>query len=98
MPRQTLSDFTANRGHRNLKATCCGKVCENSYLEVIEFRAGNILTMPTMNSVIKTIISGRRDVIHKYLPGQINPDEVQRIQFNPGKDGKGLRGNRTHWE
>ena len=57
------------------------------YLEVIEVRTGNLATMPTMNSRIKTIISGRRDVIHKYLsPHQIHPAERERLQLNAGKD------------
>ncbi|KAL4225550.1 BTB/POZ domain-containing protein kctd1 [Mactra antiquata] len=62
------------------------KVCIR-YLEVIEVRTGNLATMPTMNSRIKTIISGRRDVIHKYLsPHQIHPAERERLQLNTGKD------------
>lgn len=57
------------------------------YLEVIEVRTGNLATMPTMNSRIKTIISGRRDVIHKYLSlHQIHPAERERLQLNTGKD------------
>ncbi|XP_052798559.1 BTB/POZ domain-containing protein KCTD6-like [Mya arenaria] len=57
------------------------------YLEVIEVRTGNLATMPTMNSRIKTIISGRRDVIHRYLSlHQIHPAERERLQLNSGKD------------
>lgn len=57
------------------------------FLEVIEVRTGNLATMPTMNSRIKTIISGRRDVIHKYLSlHQIHPAERERLQLNCGKD------------
>ncbi|XP_060575891.1 BTB/POZ domain-containing protein Tiwaz-like [Ruditapes philippinarum] len=57
------------------------------YLEVIEVRTGNLATMPTMNSRIKTIISGRRDIIHKYLSlHQIHPAERERLQLNTGKD------------
>lgn len=57
------------------------------YLEVIEVRTGNLATMPTMNSRIKTIISGRRDVIHKFLsPHQIHPAERERLQLHSGKD------------
>lgn len=57
------------------------------YLEVIEVRTGNLATMPTMNSRIKTIISGRRDIIHKFLsPHQIHPAERERLQLNTGKD------------
>ncbi|KAH3886473.1 BTB/POZ domain-containing protein KCTD6-like [Dreissena polymorpha] len=57
------------------------------YLEVIEVRTGNLATMPTMNSRIKTIISGRRDVIHKFLSlHQIHPAERERLQLNSGKD------------
>lgn len=57
------------------------------YLEVIEVRTGNLATMPTMNSRIKTIISGRRDVIHKFLSlHQIHPAERERLQLHSGKD------------
>lgn len=57
------------------------------YLEVIEVRTGNLATMPTMNSRIKTIISGRRDIIHRYLSlHQIHPAERERLQLNTGKD------------
>lgn len=57
------------------------------YLEVIEVRTGNLATMPTMNSRIKTIISGRRDIIHRFLLiHQIHPAERERLQLNAGKD------------
>ena len=42
----------------------CGRL-----LEVIEVRTGSTATMPTNNSRVKTIISGRRDVINS-LPSQ----------------------------
>lgn len=63
------------------------KIVRMRYLEVIEVRTGNLATMPTMNSRIKTIISGRRDIIHRYLsPHQIHPAERERLQLNVGKD------------
>ena len=56
------------------------------YLEVIEVRTGNLATMPTMNSRIKTIISGRRDIIRRFLYiHQIHPAERERLQLNSGK-------------
>lgn len=63
------------------------KVVRMRYLEVIEVRTGNLATMPTMNSRIKTIISGRRDIIHQFLLiHQIHPAERERLQLNAGKD------------
>lgn len=63
-----------------LKQPVVEKFVKTRYLEVIEVRTGNLATMPTMNSRIKTIISGRRDVIHKYLsPHQIHPAERERL-------------------
>lgn len=70
-----------------LKQPVPDKLVRIRYLEVIEVRTGNLATMPTMNSRIKTIISGRRDIIHKYLsPHQIHPAERERLQLNTGKD------------
>lgn len=70
-----------------LKQPVPEKLVRMRYLEVIEVRTGNLATMPTMNSRIKTIISGRRDIIHKYLsPHQIHPAERERLQLNTGKD------------
>ena len=40
------------------------------FLEVLEIRTGSTATMPTNNSRIKTIISGRRDVINS-LPAHL---------------------------
>ena len=63
------------------------KVVKMRYLEVIEVRTGNLATMPTMNSRIKTIISGRRDIIHRFLfIHQIHPAERERLQLSAGKD------------
>ena len=58
------------------------------YLEVIEVRMGNLASMPTKNSRIKTIISGRRDIIHRFLLmliHQIDPDG-ERLELNAGED------------
>lgn len=70
-----------------LRAPVPEKHVKVRYLEVIEVRTGNLATMPTMNSRIKTIISGRRDVIHKFLSlHQIHPAERERLQLHSGKD------------
>lgn len=70
-----------------LRAPVPEKQVRVRYLEVIEVRTGNLATMPTMNSRIKTIISGRRDVIHKFLSlHQIHPAERERLQLHSGKD------------
>lgn len=47
-------------------------------LEVIEVRTGSTATMPTNNSRVKTIISGRRDVINS-LPSQF-VGAVEKLQ------------------
>ena len=71
----------------NLREPVYDKQKKIRYLEVIEVRTGNLATMPTMNSRIKTIISGRRDVVHRYLSlHQIHPAERERLQLNSGKD------------
>ena len=38
-------------------------LCKGKLLEVIEVRTGSIATMPTNNSRVKTIISGRSDIV-----------------------------------
>lgn len=49
---------------------------ESHYLEIIEMRTGLSATMPTNNSRIKTVLSGRKDVILT-LPEQLIGDEAK---------------------
>ena len=53
-------------------------------LEVIEVRTGSTATMPTNNSRVKTIISGRRDVINSLPPQFVRP--VEKLQHTSDMD------------
>ncbi|XP_067655050.1 BTB/POZ domain-containing protein KCTD15-like [Haliotis asinina] len=53
----------------------CEKL-ESHYLEIIEMRTGLSATMPTNNSRIKTVLSGRKDVILT-LPEQLIGEEAK---------------------
>ncbi|KAK3600777.1 hypothetical protein CHS0354_009206 [Potamilus streckersoni] len=63
------------------------RVSPTHFLEIIEIRFGDIAVMPTVNSQIRTIISGRKDVILLSLPSQhIHPSESERLNLNSGND------------
>ena len=60
---------------RSRKPSPCGRL-----LEVIEVRTGSTATMPTNNSRVKTIVSGRCDILRSLPPIFIGPvDKLKHI-------------------
>lgn len=59
---------------------------DTHYLEVIEVRSGSTATMPTNNSRVKTVISGRKDVILSLPPALIGDEASERLNSKLGLD------------
>lgn len=51
------------------------------FLEIIEVRTGSTATMPTNNSRVKTILSGRKNVILSLPPALIGSDVTEKLQY-----------------
>lgn len=64
---QLVNDSRQKAMHSNSRS--------GSLVEVIEVRTGSTATMPTNNSRVKTIVSGRRDVINKLPPEFVSATE-----------------------
>lgn len=54
------------------------------FLEIIEVRTGSTATMPTNNSRVKTIMSGRKDVILSLPPSLIGSDVIEKLHCKDG--------------
>ncbi|ELU01521.1 hypothetical protein CAPTEDRAFT_154970 [Capitella teleta] len=73
---QAINEYKKRRQHPAARTGCL--------LEVIEVRTGSTATMPTNNSRVKTIVSGRSDVI-SHLPSEfIGP--VERLMHSNDSD------------
>lgn len=55
---------------------------ETYFVEIIEVRTGSTATMPTNNSRIKTILSGRKDVIVALPCALIGKEGLEKLQTN----------------
>lgn len=73
---QAITDFKRRKQQQSRQTGCL--------LEVIEVRTGSTATMPTNNSRVKTIVSGRSDVISHLPPQFIGP--VERLQHSNDSD------------
>lgn len=51
------------------------------FLEIIEVRTGSTATMPTNNSRVKTILSGRKDAILSLPPSLIGSDVLEKLHY-----------------
>lgn len=56
------------------------------YLEITEIRTGSTATMPTNNSRVKTILSGRKDVILSLPSTVIGADVMEKLQCKDNLD------------
>ncbi|KAK7099082.1 BTB/POZ domain-containing protein kctd15-like [Littorina saxatilis] len=63
-----------HKEHQATKGTCY-------FLEIIEVRTGSTATMPTNNSRVKTILSGRKDAILSLPPALIGIDVLEKLQY-----------------
>jgi hypothetical protein len=73
---QAISEYKKRRQQRPVRTGCL--------LEVIEVRTGSTATMPTNNSRVKTIVSGRTEVISHLPPEFIGP--VERLMHSNDSD------------
>jgi hypothetical protein len=51
------------------------------FLEIIEVRTGSTATMPTNNSRVRTILSGRKDAILSLPPSVIGSDISEKLRY-----------------
>ncbi|XP_052824784.1 BTB/POZ domain-containing protein KCTD21-like [Octopus bimaculoides] len=54
------------------------------FLEIIEVRTGSTATMPTNNSRVKTILSGRKDMIISLPSNLIGKEALEKLQTKNG--------------